>query len=351
MKVLLLRPDKAGDAIKTLPVLRAAVARLPKHELHVLCSEHNVSLFTNEPGVRAHALPKNWKLMKGENVLTALAARGMPTAFDLSVSLLCDPFPETDTLLRLVPADRRCAAAVLDPQLAERISLLPLPELTPAGRDETKNIALILSQAVQTDLVDDALLYPAAPRLIPADEHEALEMMGTKRGRWLGFCLFAGTTQRTHPVKRWEKFLPKATSGSEFEKFYLFGIPSDYMRMERLRSLCERSEDIELCFPSSFRALGAYLKRLDGLVAVDSGPLHLALSLGVPSLGILSGGDTERWFPRVSDADVLVRRGIFNRYPSVFEIHRAFRRWTPAPASDGPRPTEASAAIRPVTQN
>lgn len=340
MRVLLLRPDKAGDALKTLPVLRALLARMPQHEYSLLCSEHNISLFAHEPGVRTYALPKNWKLMKAETLLSQLHAKGMPKSFDLTLSLLCDPFVETDTLLRVFPSEKKFAASFLNPELEGVVHKLALPEETPAGRDETMNIAMLASQAFGLDLTTDALLYPASPRFIPADEHEALEMMGTKKGRWLGFCLFAGTNQRTHPLKRWEKFLPKATSGDEFQKFFLFGVPTDYLRMEKLRSLCERADDIELGFPSSFRALGAYLKRLDALVAVDSGPLHLSLSLGVPSLGILSGGDTARWFPRIGENDLLLRRGLFNRYPSVFEMHRAFRRWTPV---SEPEPAKAPA--------
>jgi hypothetical protein len=85
---------------------------------------------------------------------------------------------------------------------------------------------------------------------------------------------------------------------------------------------------VECCFPSSFRALGAYLNRLDGLVAVDSGPLHLGLSLGVKSLGILSGGDAERWFPHLKDGDELVKRGILQRFPSHFEMIWAFEKWS-----------------------
>ncbi len=93
---------------------------------------------------------------------------------------------------------------------------------------------------------------------------------------------------------------------------------------------------MELCFPSSFRSLGAYLKRLDGVVAVDSGPLHLARSLGVPSLGILSGGDSVRWFSPLAEGDMLLRRGIFNRFPTAYEMLRTYQKWSPKGASGTP---------------
>ncbi len=330
---LLLRHDKAGDAIKTLPALRALKAAAPKLDLHVLVSAHNASLFETEPGIRIHRLPPHWSLLKAEVLQTHLAHHGLPPAFSRVVSLLCDPFEETDRLLALFKATEKYALSLKDTRLSETVNLLKLPRNSPAKRDETLNIALLLSQAFAADLVPRLESVATAPELTAEDHREALKLMGEKNGLWLGFCPFAGLKNRSHPMQRWESFLPQATRVPNAARLFLFGAPSDCAQMEVLRERCYQPDRVQLCFPSTFRTLGAYLQRLDGVVAVDSGPLHLARALNVRSLGILSGGDAQRWFTKLNPQDRILKRGLLHRFPSALEMTWAFRRWLPTPAT------------------
>jgi len=326
---LLLRHDRAGDAVKSLPALRALKASAPHSELHVLVSTHNVSLFENEPGIRVHSLPAHWEKLKDPVLLSHLAHQGLPAAFSRVVNLLCDPFAESDRLLRLFPATEKYTAGVKDKSLLPEINLLRFPNQTPARRDETLNIALLLSQSFGIDLARAIGSFPAAPILTPEDLREAITLMGEKSGRWLGFCPITPVAKRS-PVKRWEAFLSQATRTPLADKFFLFGTPSDIHALESLRARCYNPEKVQICFPSSFRTLGAYFQRLDGVVAADSGPLHLARSLKVRSLGIMRGGDAERWFADLHPEDRLLKKGLFSRFPSSLEMVWAFRGWLPS---------------------
>ncbi len=324
-RILLLRPDRAGDALKTLPVLRQLRLRFPQAEFHLLASEHNASLFAFEPGYSIHVLPKQWKRMKIEKLKHFFVSMG-GDRFTKAVNLLCDPSDGMALLFSAIPADSKYSTS-LEP--IEGVIPLTLPEETPAHRNETENIAILITQALDADLRSRLEETPGAPILSDTDRAEADEKMGPKRGLWLGFCPMASHKTRVHPVKRWQKLLQRVTAQEEFEKFFLFGTPSDYRHLEKLREVVNAPERVELCFPSTFRTLGAYLERLDGVIAVDSGPLHLARSLGVKSLGILSGGDTERWFPNLKEGERILRRGIFNRFPTSFEIVWAYDKWSP----------------------
>jgi hypothetical protein len=321
-RILLLRPDKAGDAIKTLPVLRAVSSKAGEYELSLLSSENNFSLFEFEPGIRVYCLPKNWKKMKRGTLLHSIFGSETVDSFSKCVSLLCDKSVEVDQLLELLPAQRKFAAWPIP--FGEE---LKLPENSPAGRDETQNIGLLIDQVFHCDLANHLKDFSSVPSFTESDLSEANEKMGPKEGRWLGFCPFAGNQNRSHPIKKWARFVSKVTSEKDYDKFFLFGAPSDYRRLEELKESSKMKDATELCFPSSFRTLGAYLKRLDGVVAVDSGPLHLAHSLEVRSLGILSGGDVERWYPVLNQGDFLLRRGLINRFPSVLEMMWAFEKW------------------------
>ncbi len=326
---LLLRPDKAGDALKTLPVLRALRGEGIGAPLHLLVSTHNASLFEHEPGIQLHVLPTHWREVPKDQWLSELGLRSLFPQFERVVNLLCDASEDADLLLGAIPAKTRYSAKLFDASAdwAHTVHLLDLPEETPAGRSETENIALLLSQVFITDLVASYSRYSAAPLFSQEDHLEAQEKMGVKNGQWLGICPFAGLTQRTLPLARWRKFLHTVTAEERFSKFFLLGTASDFNRLNEIRDAAIHPEKVEIVYPSSFRVLGSYLSRLDGVVAVDSGPLHLARALGIRSLGILSGGDVARWFSPLPPGDHLLPRGWLQRYPSAAEMLRAFTQW------------------------
>lgn len=315
--ILLLRPDKAGDAIKTLPTLRALQKKFPDDHFHILASHHNVSLFAYEKGVRIYILPQGWENLSEEHLKAALNHLGFSGTFDITINLLSDQFAEVDRLLKLLPT---------------RLSFsnhrnLKLPENSPVHRNEVQNIALLVSEALNADITGLLNQVDWAPVIPVIDQEEAKYQMSDKRGIWLGFCPFAGTSNRTHPDRHWQTFFRKVTRFGDAEKYFLFGSKQDRLRLQKIQSMAFDPSRVEVIFPSSFRALGAYLQNVDGMVAVDSGPLHLAHALHIPSLGFLSGGDYRRWFPSLGAQDRIVKRGLFNRYPSRWEMVRAFKQW------------------------
>ncbi len=323
--ILLLRHDKAGDGIKSLAPLRALRKLLPNVPLYVLTSHHNASLFEVEEGIQSIRLPSHWVLLADSVLLSCLAQQGLPSHFASVVSLLCDPSEETERLLKLFSAEKKFARHTRDGSVIP----LPLPGSSPKGRDESTNIALLLGAAFGLDIVSETKNTSRAPLLLPSDRFEAQTLMGEKKGKWVGFCPFAGLKNRSHPLERWEAFLPQATRAPGIAKFFLFGAPSDCRALERLRDRCYDPNKVQICFASEFRTLGAYFLRLDAVVAVDSGPLHYAHALNIPSLGILSGGDAKRWFHQLGPSDRLLRRGFFSRFPSATEMLWAFRNWRP----------------------
>lgn len=346
--VCLLRPDKAGDSLKTLPVLRALQATRPDLELHVVCSHHNHSVLEPEPLAGLHLLSSEWKESIQGTGKPYFASGTPPEHFDVAINLLCDPYPETDALLAGVGAtDKFTASRAAAPEA--RVHRVSFPKGGPVGTDETANIAHIISEALQVDLNGVLPSMPAFPTLLPPDLEEAEKSLGEKHGRWLALCPFAGVKPRNHPNKRWEAFLTRMTyarwerflaritrGGGAYNRYFLFGLPQNAEQLERMRGASSLPDTIQLCFPSSFRAMGAYLQRMDGVVAVDSGPLHLARSLGLRSLGFLSGGDQERWFAGSVPGELLMRRGLLDRYPMTWEMVRAFRRWEAASSATGP---------------
>ncbi len=328
--ILLLRPDRAGDAIKSLPAIRAYRREFPELKFSVLTSDHNASIFAHEPNIHVYSLPRDWRKLREDSWLSHMGLSSLFPAFQKIINLLADPSPESLQLLSRIPAKEKYSAHPPQKQglqLDPNISWVDFPKNSPAGRDETSNAAWLLSQALWRDLSDKIEGEDRAPVLCEADQLEASEKMGRKTGEWIGFCPFANLHKRTPPLARWKRFFETVSQETRAERLFLFGTPADYPALMELRSVAERRDRIELCFPSSFRTLGAYLLRLDRVVAIDSGPLHLARALGIPTLGFLSGGDAERWFPAKSDKDVIIPRGWLSRHPGPVQMLRAFRKW------------------------
>lgn len=323
--VLLLRPDKAGDLIKSLPAIRALSKALPGIKIHILTSQANHSLLEFEPNLTYSTLPQDWTNLSKEELSALLKQITGNTLFNHAINLLCDPFEEAERLVSLSPAQDRFS--ILSESLPIGVWPIQLKKGSPANRDESLNIAEIIEHSLETTFSQTLSTSDYAPKLGRQDSHEAEINLGKKMGQWLAVCPFAGTANRTHSTKKWERFIKMTLGKSNLEKVVLFGAPSDCETMEGMKKALGNPGKLQLAIPSSFRALGAYLKRCDRVVAVDSGPLHFSLALGIPSLGFLSGGDRVRWFSRTTQQDKILPRGLFNRYPSFLEMWWHFSHW------------------------
>ncbi|MSP19293.1 MAG: lipopolysaccharide heptosyltransferase family protein [Bdellovibrionales bacterium] len=323
--IILLRPDKAGDLVKTLPALRALIEKVPDIKIHLIVSLANESLLKYEPQVSYSVLPSSWEKIPFDDLKLKLSLELNRFSFYSGVNLLCDPFPIVENLLNAITADKKFS--VTSDTLSSDIWPLTFKRSSPKERDESLNIAEILGQALSIELLSTTHNALRAPQLGDEDTLEAARSLGEKTGNWIGICPFAGTNQRTHPLAKWKTFIKSMEYFSKYEKIILLGAPSDHESLEEIKKRIGHSPHLTLAFPSCFRALGAYLKRCDQVIAVDSGPLHLSLALGIPSLGFLSGGDHKRWFSQTSVQDKIVPRGIWDRFPSTAEMCWHFYRW------------------------
>jgi len=323
--VILLRPDKAGDLLKTIPVIRALSKLDPGIKIHVICSQANHSILKFEPHITYSVLSQDWANLPDRQLSLEIGKCLNNVFFDTAINLLCDPFPEVENLLSLLPAQQKFS--IYSDSLPKEICPLNLEKGSPINREETLNIAELVEKALEVDLKTQTQSMDRSPTITAEDVREAENALGLKQGKWLAICPFAGTANRTHSNKKWVKFIRLAVNKPSFNKVILFGAPSDSVTLNEFKNFLGSPTKLAIAIPSSFRTLGAYLKQCDQVIAVDSGPLHLALALGIPSLGFLSGGDHKRWFSRLSSYDKIVTRGILDRFPSSFEMWWHFSRW------------------------
>lgn len=325
-KLLLVRPDRAGDAIKTLPALRAVKERLAHWEITLLTTEFNDSIFSFESGIRLASLPAHWEKLS-ENELKRTVADRVGAEFDIAVCLPCDPTPEVKKIAPLLPAKKTYSVA------DQGGTQLRFPSGSPVGHDERENIAFLIGTAIGIPLA--ATGFPAAPVLSAIDRQEAREQLAIKRGKWYALCPSASMAKRSLSPSTVSALIDLISAKEDVEMVLLPGGPSDYDKLEELKRKALRPEKVRPVFPSCFRALGAYLERCDGLIGVDSGPLHLAIAMGLPALGFLGNCDQARWYPMKDPRFTFVHRGLFDRFPTKWGTKRAVDHWLSAkPAAE-----------------
>lgn len=98
-----------------------------------------------------------------------------------------------------------------------------------------------------------------------------------------------------HAAKNWpvERFAATGTvlheqTGAEL---YISGVPQDFAACKKLESLLPRGAVHNLCGKTSLVELGGVLQGMDLVITVDSGPMHMAAALGIPTLAVFGPTD------------------------------------------------------------
>jgi heptosyltransferase-2 len=122
-------------------------------------------------------------------------------------------------------------------------------------------------------------------------------------------CLFPGA--RYGPAKRWEPshfgLLADTMVDRLHQEIVLLGTKQDSIACEAVRATM-RNECVDLCGRLDFSGLIGLLACSFAAVSNDSGGMHLAAALGVPTVGLFFSSDPGWTGPRTANA-----RAIYNR--------------------------------------
>lgn len=106
-------------------------------------------------------------------------------------------------------------------------------------------------------------------------------------------------------LERWARVVDVAAGDFGYEVVLVGGAsPRELADAGRLRELCHAPPTVEL--RDDLRRLAWLLDASDAVVAPDTGPLHLAVALGTPTIGLYGGTDPRRVGPYRRFGDLLV---------------------------------------------
>ncbi len=119
-----------------------------------------------------------------------------------------------------------------------------------------------------------------------------------------------GTKKKTNDWEEpnWQELIRRLAAQHPGLPLVLFGVNEERERSERMLALW-RGPKANLCGETSPRVSAAILRNAAAMVCHDSGPMHLAATVGVPCVAIFSARSKPgEWFPRGSDNSIFYQQ-------------------------------------------
>ena len=293
-KILLVRANfRMGNALLALPAVTGFRNSFPDAQIDFVGSPISAVLFQYQPLNRHFVAPRRFPgvLWQYPRLIRRLRAN----RYDMAVDVSCSHSGLCSFIVGFSGARIRAGLAGKWDHFFD----LKIPKL----REENKYLKLtefLAAMRLETGISVGAMKFSAAEKTDGLSKLESY--LSGKSGKRVG--VFVGG--RKLRGKRWpvENFVD-LIHGLDQRRFSVAAFlgPEEKDIADLLRgSLNPR---IPLTYEPSVRKFAAMISHLDLLICCDSGPMHLACSVGVPVLAIFQERDVARWAPPPSAARVV----------------------------------------------
>jgi heptosyltransferase-2 len=294
-------PNWLGDAILAVPAVTSLVECSRRERVLVLASTSSADVFARVPGTVVYAIRRPGgglvdslsAVLRGSSILRALHpvmifsfTRSFTSALTCSLGRVPRRIGFADSMARHFYTDR-------------------------VGRAHTGDTHLVDSYCGLVESMGFPVL-DRNPRIKPTAEDigrgkQILQRYDLDAKAYV--CLFPGA--RYGPAKRWEPsrfgLLADLVVGRLQKEIVLLGTKQDNAACEAVRR-ATKSECLDLCGRLDFPSLISLLASSYAAVSNDSGGMHLAAALGVPTVGLFFSSDPAWTGPRSTNAKALYNR-------------------------------------------
>ncbi len=318
-RILAVKVDHIGDFVAALPALARLRRRFPEARITVLAARASLSLLSLAPEVDEaiefnffHARSSLGQQELEEGELAALHARLAPYCFDLAVDLRMQG--DTRHLLR------HTGARLLAGHDDGRFPWLDVAlawEGDEAGVPKRAHVTDRLLQLVEAVALACEAPPPAAAPVVPALARAALASLPAMAGAPEGFlasrlaCIHpgAGSDMKRWPAAHYAALIDLLVEEQGMRVVLIGGPEEADDAAAVLEHVGARAAVHSLVGAVRLGDLPAVLRACSLYVGNDSGPKHLAATLGVPTLGVHSSNiDAAEWAPAGPRAAAIRRR-------------------------------------------
>lgn len=292
-KILIIRLDRIGDMVLSTPTLKTIKHAYPDSKITVLTSRANEAILLHNPNV-AHVIEYDPALPLSQRITQILKLR------DLKFDLAVDPYADYELWPALVSwlcgARERIGYASWG---REAFFTLGAPKV-----DRSRHfVDLTLGALAPLGIVDQF----RTPEIFITEHEELWAKNWLKREGFGNKPLVGIHPGAYYESQRWlpERFAEVAASVQMDGRanIVILGGPADVPLVRLIeskihpRSLSDNASHVASHIANDIRKFLAILSCCDVLVCNNSGPLHMAVALGVPTLSTMGPTDSKRWMP------------------------------------------------------
>jgi len=305
-KVLIVRLGSLGDILHTVPAQQTLGAWLPDCQLHWLVKPAYAPLLKQIPGIY-RVWPgdtKKWlsspsRLSQGAQLLRKLRAE----CFDLALDF--QGLAKSAVLARL-----SCPRVVgFDSASAREGSSSRFYWQKVSGDEHLKpHVIEINFRLVESLGCPRPTAFPHIPLEIPQSDQDYVDLKLKEAGLTDPVLINpgAGWVTKLWPAQQYAQLLVRIQEELQLPVVISYG-PGEESIVENMKAAAPSTA--MMAFPTSLLQLAALCRRGRLMVAGDTGPLHLAVALGTPTVAIL--GPTARWRNGpFNQEDLIVKRDL-----------------------------------------
>jgi len=291
-RILVLRLERIGDLLMTLPALADLRAFAPAAKIDLVVGSWNADLARAiDPVDRVLCLDASWlaREVEGRGVVSLIAAarRLRGTHYDLAVNFE----PDIRGNIVLAASGARWIAGYRS-----------------GGGGPLLDVALDFDTAAHTSdnarrlvsaIFESPIPAEQPPTLVvPSEAHENASRLLIDAGQPLiGIHVSGGRAIKQWPVERFAEVGRRLVEHSG-ATILLTGAAGDRAMVEAVKARLPEHKAIDVAGHADLLTLAGLIERLDLLVTGDSGPMHLAVAVGTPVVAVFGPSDPARYAPR-----------------------------------------------------
>ena len=304
-RILIVRQhNQMGDMICATPALRAIRTAFPDAELALVTAPVNVEVVRHNPNLD-RILTFDQKMWRNPVRLSRFAGQVRGWGAELALVLGSVSFSVTSAAIALLSGARYVVG----------------PDSTPFGWDFSRH-AFSLEMPASPELDRPAVEHSLAPLagigittddlstvVVPAPEEQnkadrIMAELDLQDGFW-ALHPGAGKGQNVWPPERFAEMAARAANSGR-QVLILHG-PADGVVLAQLRDVLgeEPGRGIRVAPPASVGTAAALLLRADRFLCNDTGIMHVAGAVGVPTVALFGPTDPDLWKPPAESVTAL----------------------------------------------
>lgn len=289
-RILVVKLDHIGDVLLATPVFSNLRQAYPNTELHALCGKWSRVILDNHPDVD-ETIEYNSPVFCRSEVPTSLKQTGQLLKnlrhqnYDLLIELRGDWRIIWFSFLKVSPR-RLCRASL---QVTKKLGFQKFS----SRHDSSRNLDILKQAGIPTPILNTMFSISAeneewASKLL--EEHEIERELPI-------ITMHPGSPIS---IKRWqpERFAELADwlIVKKRAQILFVGVPDEIPIITQIQELMQNMS-VSLAGKTTIPKLASILKNSSMFIGNDSGPMHLAAAVNIPTIGIYGPGDPKRFGP------------------------------------------------------